>query len=322
MPAFDLYRRLENLEKEMRYLRQQQLLCHHHHRSNHLKQRTPAHHPKHDVTYLARNVTGHVKWFNVKQGYGFITRDDSSDDVFVYKFGISKNNPSKLFPSVGDGEMVEFDVILVTGRTPEAVNVTGPNGACVLGSDYSPDIVPCHNQANLCDTESPEIVTTAILSEPSLLLDSNHDDSDDDLKEVEATVKLPDNNGNGEINDHDNMCYDEELELCSDSESSDFECSESESCIVSQSHVEEGQIDAFQQKLSQLHQQVYPEMTDDIIDDQPLTGLRLSSRQSKPPDNLMYSTLGNFLQRADTLLTNAAYQLIQHVDNLPIQPYD
>ena len=118
----DFYSNLLSLERQLRNLRlqhQQTLKCRR--------------------TYLAHHVTGHVKWYNVKQGYGFITRDDTSADVFVHKSSITMNNVDKLHPSVGDGEAVEFDVVLVPGRTPEAVNVTGPNGTRVQGSMHSPD---------------------------------------------------------------------------------------------------------------------------------------------------------------------------------------
>merc|ERR1711892_402802 len=71
---------------------------------------------------IATKVSGTVKWFNVKSGYGFINR----------------NNPKKAVRSVGDGEVVEFDVV-IGEKGNEASNVSGPEGAPVKGSPYAAD---------------------------------------------------------------------------------------------------------------------------------------------------------------------------------------
>ena len=87
---------------------------------------------------VAIGVTGIVKWFNVKAGYGFIIWSDTNRDVFVHKTAIVRNNPNQAVSSLGEGESVEFDVVLAK-RGLEASNVSGLDGAPVEGSPYAPD---------------------------------------------------------------------------------------------------------------------------------------------------------------------------------------
>uniref|UniRef100_A0A0K0FCY1 Ypsilon schachtel (inferred by orthology to a D. melanogaster protein) n=1 Tax=Strongyloides venezuelensis TaxID=75913 RepID=A0A0K0FCY1_STRVS len=88
---------------------------------------------KEEKKVLETGVTGTVKWYNVKLGYGFIRRHDTSDCVFVYHQSIAKKNPNKRLRSLGTDEEVVFDVVEGM-KGLEAGNVTGPNGEPVKGS--------------------------------------------------------------------------------------------------------------------------------------------------------------------------------------------
>jgi CspA family cold shock protein len=48
---------------------------------------------------------GTVKWFSEEKGYGFITPDEGSEDLFVHYSGIVGNG----FRSIDEGEKVSYE---------------------------------------------------------------------------------------------------------------------------------------------------------------------------------------------------------------------
>ena len=51
-------------------------------------------------------MKGCVKWFNAEKGYGFISRDDDGEDVFVHFSAISSDG----YKTLAEGQKVTFDV--------------------------------------------------------------------------------------------------------------------------------------------------------------------------------------------------------------------
>jgi CspA family cold shock protein len=52
-------------------------------------------------------ITGKVKWFNDRKGFGFIERDDGEKDCFVHFSAIQGDG----YRSLREGERVEFEVV-------------------------------------------------------------------------------------------------------------------------------------------------------------------------------------------------------------------
>lgn len=51
-------------------------------------------------------ATGTVKWFNESKGFGFISPEDGSDDVFVHFSAIQGSG----FKTLAEGQKVDFSV--------------------------------------------------------------------------------------------------------------------------------------------------------------------------------------------------------------------
>ncbi|GKW43185.1 cold-shock protein [Pectobacterium carotovorum subsp. carotovorum] len=58
------------------------------------------------VISMSNKMTGLVKWFDAGKGFGFITPDNGSKDVFVHFSAIQSND----FKTLDEGQKVEFTI--------------------------------------------------------------------------------------------------------------------------------------------------------------------------------------------------------------------
>ena len=63
-------------------------------------------------------IKGNVKWFNESKGFGFITPEDGSKDVFVHFSAINGEG----FKSLDEGQAVTYD-LTEGARGMQAANV-------------------------------------------------------------------------------------------------------------------------------------------------------------------------------------------------------
>jgi cold shock protein len=63
-------------------------------------------------------ATGTVKWFSDDKGFGFITPDETGQDLFVHHTGVVGQG----FRSLDDGQRVSYDAE-AGDKGPKAVNV-------------------------------------------------------------------------------------------------------------------------------------------------------------------------------------------------------
>jgi len=63
-------------------------------------------------------MKGTVKWFNDQKGFGFITPEDGSADVFVHHSSITMQG----FRTLAESQKVEFDMA-TSEKGPRAANV-------------------------------------------------------------------------------------------------------------------------------------------------------------------------------------------------------
>ncbi|WP_130835622.1 transcription antiterminator/RNA stability regulator CspE [[Erwinia] mediterraneensis] len=68
---------------------------------------------------MSVKMTGLVKWFDAGKGFGFITPQDGSKDVFVHFSAIQ----SSAYKTLDEGQHVEF-TIENGAKGPAAANVT------------------------------------------------------------------------------------------------------------------------------------------------------------------------------------------------------
>lgn len=122
------------------------------------------------------HLTGRVKWFNNKTGYGFVTVTDgvrSGTDVFVHHSDVNVENQQ--YKYLVQGEYIEFDLMKVESGKHEwqASNVSGIRGGKLMCETRRELKVARNEYKSTKSTESPPLEETKMPRQKSFNQDRN-----------------------------------------------------------------------------------------------------------------------------------------------------
>jgi cold shock CspA family protein len=95
--------------------------------------------PPPDLTGVSERKTGTACKWDVLKGWGFVKPDDGGADVFAHRNDLKFEPafPGATVKSLRSGEHVVFRLAYKDGR-PQAIEITGPDGASVIGQPPPP----------------------------------------------------------------------------------------------------------------------------------------------------------------------------------------
>lgn len=119
------------------------------------------------VTESTSTVTGRVKWFNSKAGFGFITvteGDSAGNDIFVHHTSLSVTNDQYRY--LLEGEYVEFTISEVASgkHNVQASNVKGIKGGKLMcETRYECRLLKNSYREDKTSVEEGEVDTPAVV---------------------------------------------------------------------------------------------------------------------------------------------------------------
>jgi CspA family cold shock protein len=68
---------------------------------------------------MEERMMGVVSWFSNSRGYGFVTPDDGSKDIFAHFSNVTMNG----YKTLKEGQRVEFEIGEIEGKGRNALNI-------------------------------------------------------------------------------------------------------------------------------------------------------------------------------------------------------
>lgn len=86
---------------------------------------------------LGGREVGTVDLYNIRNGYGFVSCNNTGKNILIHQSAITWNNPQKKKRTAVEGQTVEL-IVVSCDEFPMAAEVTGLNGTSVHGSVQAP----------------------------------------------------------------------------------------------------------------------------------------------------------------------------------------